>query len=172
MISTGGTTMWIKNLIQKDRYKERIGHILFSNEILPVFHGFPAITNKTLHRVLRNIDEQTVIGQELGQFNETDTILYLKNRVLTQNSVPVKAKDARLKSIQCDMQFTKEGYRQGEIYLFSELGYLENLDSDAKVELVTDQLVFFREVGSDFLYYYTYEELKALKQCGKIQIAS
>lgn len=164
--------MWVKNLFHKDIYKERIGHILLINEILPVFHGHPAITNKTLHRVIKNIDEKTVIGQQLGQFNETDTILYLKNRVLTQNGVPVKAKDARLKSIQCDMLFTKEGYRQGEIYLFSGLGYLENLGSDAKVELVTDQLVFFREVGSDFLYYYTYEELKALKQCGKIQIAS
>lgn len=164
--------MWVKNLFHKDNYKERIGHILFTSEILPVFHGHPAITNKTLHRVIKNIDEKTVIGQQLGQFNGTDTILYLKNRVLTQNGVPVKTKDVNLKSIQCDTQFTKEGYRQGEIYLFSGLGYLENLGSDVKVELVTDQLVIFKEIGSGFLYYYTYEELKALKQYGKIQMAS
>jgi hypothetical protein len=171
MISTGGTTMWIKNLIQKDRYKERIGHILFSNEILPVFHGFPAITNKTLHRVLRNIDEQTVIGQELGQFSTKDTVLYLKNRVLTQNGIPVKVKDAQFKTVICDKDFSKDGYRIGEIFSFRGMGYLGNINSDEKVVLVTDQLVIFREIGSDSLHYYTYDELKELKQYGKILIA-
>lgn len=163
--------MWIKNLFQKDKYKERIGHILFSNEVLPVFHGHPAITNKTLHRVKRNIDEKTVIGQEIEYFNQTDTVLYLKNRVLTQDGIPIKAKDIHLKNILCDIQFTKEGYRQGDIYIFNGLGYLENMNSDGKVELVTDQLVFFKDIGSDSLYYYTYEELRALKQYGKIQVA-
>lgn len=158
------------NVFYKDWYRERIGHILFSNEVLLLFNDWPAITNKALYLVKRNIDEETVVGQEVGNSNQRITILYLKQRVLTQNGIPIKAKDVDLKNVQCNPLFAKEGFRQGDIYSFKEIGYLGNVNDDEKVELVTDQLVIFRAISSGCLYCYTYDELRALKRCGKIQV--
>mgnify|MGYP001382698121 CR=1 FL=1 len=162
----------VRMFFQKDKSKERIGHILFSKEILPLFHETPPITNKILHVVTKNIDDKTVVAYEVGSFSQKEEVLYLPNRVLTQDGVPIKSRDAQLKSVELDNDFTKEGYQRGQVYLFRHLGYLNNLDSDKIVEAVTDQLVIFREIGSKNLYFYTYKELKDLESCSKLQIVS
>lgn len=163
--------MWIQNWFQKDKNKERIGQILFSKESVPLFHETPPITNKKIYIVKKNVDKDSVEAIELGLISSKDVVLYLPNRVLTQNGVPVKVKNAQLKPLFSDDAFIKEGFQKGQIYLFTHLGYLNDLNSDKKVELVTDQLVIFKEIGGDFFSCYTYQELNALQTIGKLQIA-
>lgn len=99
------------------------------------------------------------------------TVQKSKKNGIKQKGIPVKVKDAQFKTVICDKDFSKYGYRIGEIFSFRGMGYLGNINSDEKVVLVTDQLVIFREIGSDSLHYYTCDELKELKQYGKILIA-
>lgn len=40
----------------------------------------------------------------------TEAVLYFSSRVLTQNKVPVKVKNGRLKPVNVDDSFTKEGF--------------------------------------------------------------
>jgi len=107
----------LKQIFKKDPYSERIGNILFSKEVLPYFHETPPITNKTLYVVKRNIDDKMVMAYELGMLKMEDTILFLPQRVLTQDNIPIKAKDINLKCVQYNEQFTKENYQKGQIYL-------------------------------------------------------
>lgn len=98
----------------------------------------------------------------------TEAVLYLPSRVLTQNKVPVKVKNGRLKPVNVDDSFTKEGFQKGQIYQFKQLGYLGDINDDKKVEMVTDQLVVFKPIGADYFSFYSYQELDALKSCEKL----
>lgn len=64
--------MWIQNWFQKDKNKERIGQ-----------NPFPSFMEPHQLRI-----------------KSKDVVLYLPNRVLTQNGVPVKVKNAQLKPTQ------------------------------------------------------------------------
>lgn len=159
----------IGQLFNRGKNKERIGQILLTNEVLPHFHGIPPISNKTIHVVKKSVDENTVEVFQVGcSSSTTEAVLYFPSRVLTQNKVPVKVKNGRLKPVNVDDSFTKEGFQKGQIYQFKQLGYLGDINDDKKVEMVTDQLVVFKPIGADYFSFYSYQELDALKSCGKL----
>lgn len=158
----------VRQLFKKNELHERIGHLILANKCIPYFHSIPPIANKTIYLVKSVADETVVKGMRLGVFPSEEEVLYLSERVLTQNQVPVKVRNEQLSPIHADDSFTKEGFRKGQIYHFRDLGYLGDKNSDEKVELVTDQLVVFKPIGKNYFYFYTYDELEALKSYRKL----
>lgn len=154
--------------------RKRIGYVLLSNEIMPIFSEVPTITNKTLHRVVKDGGNNTVIASKVRRHGVStkEEILYQEGKVLTQDGVPIIAKDNKLKKLKCNNNFVKNGYKKGQIYSFSSMGYLGNLKDDKIVFAVTDSLVIFRYISSDNLSVYSYKELEELKIFNKLRLVS
>jgi hypothetical protein len=152
--------------------EKRVGHILLIKEIMPIFNETPPITNKTLYRVTKDTNKDVVIGEEIGEYGTPIKrgILYNGERALTQNGTPIIAKDDKLNKIKQNNGFTKNGYKKGQSYTFSGMGYLENLKSDEIVICITDTLVILKSIESNNLSFYTYEELENIKSLNKVKV--
>ena len=123
------------------------GQVLLISEVMPVYAGMPPISNKQFCRI-NKVVENVAEGYSLGDIVERDLKgFYNKNKLLTQNGVPIKISDANLKKITQDDLFEKEGYKAGQAYTFSSMGFLENISSQVKtrkpVTSVVGGIVFF-----------------------------
>ena len=152
---------------RKTKRGPRVGHVIIVEETMPLFAGTPAITNKT-HAVIIEDNEGDIVKGILNYKVERN-VLYIKERVLTQDGIPIVVKDIDFKEIVQDKSFIKDGFKKGQIYSFSGMGYLGNISSDEKIISVTDNFVLFRTIEENSLFFYSYRELNKLKESKKLK---
>lgn len=159
------------SFLRKNKKKDktsRVGHILILEETMPIFHGVPAITNKRYAIVTKDAEGDIVRG--LVNYSGEKDILYKKDRILTQEGVPIKAKKEELDEIIANNDFIKNNFKKGQVYMFSRMGYLEDLQSDEIVICVTDTMVIFKSIGSNNLSMYSYSELEEMFKLDKLRV--
>ena len=110
------------------------------------------------------------IVKGLVSYSGEKDILYKKGRILTQEGVPIKAKKEELDEIIANNDFIKNNFKKGQVYMFSRMGYLEDLQSDEIVICVTDTMVIFKSIGSNNLSMYSYSELEEMFKLDKLRV--
>lgn len=149
----------IKSFLQSEE-DERIG-VCWVEEVLPVFHDSACTTNKTVYIVNKLVEPNIYEAFELrNPFNKTVSP-FRSQKAVTQEGLPLKfdKKQNALNSIGLE----KNGYREGVCIHIEGLGYLGDLKSTLKTWIVTDNYVFFKEIGKNSsIYVYSYAELNRM----------
>lgn len=158
----------IMNIFKKifKKQEKPFARCLFINESLPLFHNMAMNTNKRIYVIDSLNSDKVVSACDIDSYGCYNSLMKCeKKKILSQNSNVIKIRKKKnapyaFDEKTIDLDFEKDGYRVGDIYHFTDLGFISNLESTLKIHLVLDQYVVFEE--NNHYTFYSFEELERM----------
>jgi hypothetical protein len=153
-------------LWKKKPQDPRVGQA-WVEEKMPLYSDRARSTNKEV-LVVESVEFEDIVNvfqlesiEKHGIRRTKRGVRFRSGAVLTQNGVPLHF-DKKGRPHGGVPNFEKEGYKVNGVYHFERLGFLGDLEMVAKVWLVSDQYVLFRDWEDSHLSVKSYRELSEL----------